>query len=192
MSTSSTTKAPPSPPPGFTIRRAAAPDAEHIAILGAAVFTHTFLASGCTQAQLQAYLDEAYTPAAVRATLASPSHDTLVAVEDGGEVLLGFVLVNYASSHAEPAVAGKYPRPVELQRLYVSLDAHGRGIGTALAGAAEALARERGYETMWLGVWEGNSRAQGVYGKLGYERIGEHVFDVGGDEQIDWIMVKVL
>jgi len=59
---------------------------------------------------------------------------------------------------------------------------------------AERVARaEMGCVTMWLGVWERNGPAQGLYiGKLGFERVGEHVFDVGGDLQTDWILVKRL
>ncbi|KAF3768823.1 hypothetical protein M406DRAFT_44705 [Cryphonectria parasitica EP155] len=175
--------------PTFSIRKATLQDAEQIAALGAAVFTHTFKESGCTAQQLRSYLDEAYTVAAIRATLTSPAQDTLVATSIK---LLGFAVLNHTTSPSEPAIAG-FPHPVEVQRLYVDLGAHGRGIGTALMAAVEELAKAQGgYETAWLGVWERNFRAQKVYGRLGYRRVGEHVFDVGGDEQTDWIMVKAL
>ncbi|KPI36665.1 uncharacterized protein AB675_10040 [Cyphellophora attinorum] len=45
---------------------------------------------------------------------------------------------------------------------------------------------------MWLGVWEGNFVAQGVYEKAGFERVGDHEFRMGRCVQIDWIMVKQL
>lgn len=193
FSSSSTPKDGQSP---FTIRPAQPQDATAIATLGATVFTHTFADSGCTAAQLQAYLDEAYTPAAIATTLADPSQTTLVATlpepDPAAPVILGFALLNRASTPSEPAIHNVFPRPVELQRLYVGLDAHGRGIGSALMRAAERVARDEGYETVWLGVWEANSRAQAVYGRLGYRKVGEHVFDVGGDAQTDWIMVKRL
>lgn len=175
------------------IRKAESSDAEQIAALGTAVFTYTFKASGCTDAQLQAYLDEAYKTEAILSTLTSSSYYTLVAVEPADpSTILGFALLNTASS--EPVIEeGKYLRPVELQRLYVSLHAHGRGIGKGLMAEAERIAREEwGKATMWLGVWERNSVAQGLYGKLGFTRVGEHVFDVGGDAQTDWILVKAL
>lgn len=178
----------------FRIRKAEPSDAEQIAALGTAVFTHSFKASGCTDAQLQAYLDEAYTTDAILSTLTSPSsYYTLVAVEAANpSTILGFALLNTAST--EPVIEeGQYPQPVELQRLYVSLHAHGRGVGKGLMAEAERIAREDwGKATMWLGVWERNFVAQGLYGKLGFTRIGEHVFDVGGDAQTDWILVKAL
>lgn len=198
------------------IRPATPQDVPQIARLGAAVFAATFAGSGCTPAQLQAYLAEAYSVAAIRADLADGAKTTLVAYDssssdassssngdgddENGErkkqVITGFALVNRASSAAEPAIAdhpGRYPRPVELQRLYVGEGWHGRGVGTALMDAAEGLARAEGRSHVWLGVWEGNARAQRLYaGKLGYARVGEHLFDVGGDPQWDWILVKKL
>lgn len=200
--TSASTKAP------VTTRMATPDDAPAIAALGTAVFTATFEASGCTPAQLQAYLDESYTEAAISRTLTSPSHTTMVAFSSScssssqqqqqqqpqhQNPLLGFVLLNRASSADEPCVvAGAYPRPVELQRLYVALDSHGRGVGRALMAAAEAEARRGGFATMWLGVWEENARAQALYRSLGFEQIGDHMFDVGGDLQRDLILVKAL
>ena len=45
---------------------------------------------------------------------------------------------------------------------------------------------------MFLGVWEHNPRAQAFYRKWGFERVGEHVFQMGDDPQIDWWMVRTL
>lgn len=196
----------------FTVRPATPDDAAAIAALGVSVFTVTFGESGCTEEQLQAYLQESYTPAAIRETLVSPTQETILAVspgptpttptadgagaekQGGGERVLGFVLLN-TGGPAETCVADspRHPAPAaELQRLYVALDSHGLGVGTALAVAAERRAREGGFATMWLGVWEHNARAQGVYRRLGYEPVGDHMFDVGGDLQRDVIMAKVL
>lgn len=200
----------------FTVRPATPDDAAAIAALGVSVFTVTFGESGCTEEQLQAYLQESYTPAAIRETLVSPTQETILAVSadptpttpradgagvekqggggGGGERVLGFVLLN-TGGPAETCVADspRHPAPAaELQRLYVALDSHGLGVGTALAAAAERRAREGGFATMWLGVWEHNARAQGLYRRLGFEPVGDHMFDVGGDLQRDLIMAKVL
>lgn len=193
--------APPKDPAGFQIRRATASDSKALAALGVEVFTATF-AHSCTKEQLQAFLDEAYTPEAIAKDIADSSKDVLVATEEedvsssssssptpGGGKLLGFMYLTRGSS--EPCVA-HLERPVELQRLYISLGAHGKGLGKALSLAADARAREQGFKTIWLGVWEENHKAQAFYRKMGYERIGEHVFDVGGDLQTDEIWWKAL
>ena len=68
----------------------------------------------------------------------------------------------------------------------------GKGVGKALLKFADGKAREAGNEYMWLGVWEHNEKALGVYKAVGYERRGEHDFVIGGDVQTDWVMVKKL
>ncbi|KAG8159946.1 hypothetical protein KVR01_010583 [Diaporthe batatas] len=180
------------PPPkagSFQIRKAAAPDTRALAALGAEVFRDTF-AHSCTEEQLQAFLDEAYTPEAIARDIADPSKDVLVATDATADnKLLGFAYLTRGSS--EPCVA-HLERPVELQRLYIALGAHGRGLGKALSLAADGIARDQEFRTIWLGVWEENHKAQAFYRKMGYEHIGEHVFDVGGDLQTDEIWWKAL
>lgn len=193
-------------PAGFQIRKAAASDSAALAALGAEVFRATF-AHSCTEEQLQAFLDEAYTPEAIAGDIADPSKDVLVATDTDSsstgddnpspstgeqqqqQKLLGFAYLTRGSS--EPCVE-HLERPVELQRLYIALGAHGRGLGKALSLAADDLARAQGFRTIWLGVWEENHKAQAFYRKMGYEHIGEHVFDVGGDLQTDEIWWKAL
>jgi GNAT superfamily N-acetyltransferase len=53
--------------------------------------------------------------------------------------------------------------------LAVTQGAEGRGAGGALIRAAEAWARERGYRTLTLNVFSGNSHAREVYEHLGFE-----------------------
>lgn len=213
-SSSSTAPATPTPTKTLHIRPATVDDAEQISRLGTDVFTTTFRDSGCTPEQLQKYLEESYSVEAIRDDLQDPHKTTLVSVDpapahpkscsssssslgrppktDESTKITGFALLNRASSDAEPAIAGHYAQAVELQRLYVDGASHGRGIGQALMNEAERLARAEGWVHMWLGVWESNFRAQKIYGKLGFQRVGEHLFDVGGDPQWDWILVKKL
>ncbi len=49
---------------------------------------------------------------------------------------------------------------------------------------------ENGFDTVWLGVWEYNHRAQAFYKKCGFEHVGEHIFQLGNDPQTDWIWQK--
>lgn len=68
----------------------------------------------------------------------------------------------------------------------------GRGVARELYARAEAVARERGFRTMWLGVWEENLRAQAVYERLGFKRVGAHDFKMGECVQTDFIYCKSL
>ncbi|ROW07732.1 hypothetical protein VMCG_03619 [Cytospora schulzeri] len=190
---------PPPPPPASTaapvqIRKARPADAPAVAALGAAVFRSTFEDSGCTPEQLRQYITESYSLDAINKDIADPDREYLVAVDSSGSsdgTILGFALMTRGSHLHEPCVQ-HLEAPVELQRLYVGLGQHGRGVGRALAEAVIEMGRMEGFKHMWLGVWEKNYRAQKIYSKLGFTRIGEHVFDVGGDLQTDEIMFKVL
>lgn len=170
------------------VRPAGLPDAAAIAKLGAHVFSVTF-GHSVTADELQAYLDKEYTHAAITADLSSPQKDTILAVDESSGDVLGFALLTRGSS--EPCVEA-LESTVELQRIYVHPDAHGKGVGGRLARRVEEMARSQGFRWMWLGVWEENVVAQRAYEKWGYGKVGEHDFVVGSVVQTDWIMTKEL
>jgi ribosomal protein S18 acetylase RimI-like enzyme len=49
-------------------------------------------------------------------------------------------------------------------------------------------AKERGYDSIWLGVWEKNQRAIDFYRRWGFEEVGTHTFKLGTDPQNDFVM----
>jgi ribosomal protein S18 acetylase RimI-like enzyme len=53
-------------------------------------------------------------------------------------------------------------------------------------------ARHAGYQTMWLGVWKENVRAQAFYRRWNFAVVGEHVFQLGADRQMDGLMERAL
>lgn len=103
--------------------------------------------------------------------------------------MIGFVQLTRGT--LEECVAQK-EKPIELQRLYVAQECHGRGVGKALIERAEEMAREQGFATLWLGVWEENFKAQKVYERMGFGKVGEHDFKMGECVQTDWILSKDL
>lgn len=185
------------PKPTITIRAATPADAAQIATLGAAVFTASF-GHSVSPSALQTYLSESYSPEAMEADIRDPKKTMILATtswinaqENEEDEILGFALLTRGTT--DPCLS-HLPQItlVELQRIYVSTSAHGMGIGSSLAKHLETVAREEGYVNMWLGVWEENLVAQGVYGRLGYGRVGSHDFVMGEVRQTDWIMVKGL
>lgn len=71
----------------------------------------------------------------------------------------------------------------------------GLGIGTSLFDAAIKQATELGYEQLELGVFSDNSRAQALYGKLGFEKWGsvKHAYRLKDGTYRDEIMMgKIL
>jgi len=68
----------------------------------------------------------------------------------------------------EPEVRRQLPGVPRLDPLEVLGPFWGRGIGTALIRAAEATARQLGYEQLALGVGLDNPKARRLYERLGY------------------------
>lgn len=89
----------------------------------------------------------------------------LVAWLDGQPVGEAFLECEPA---AEPEVRRHLPGVPRLDHLEVLGPFQGRGIGTALIGAAEATARQLGYEQIALGVGLDNPKARRLYERLGY------------------------
>lgn len=178
------------PTPPITIRPATPKDLPAIGNLGATVFATTFGYS-LPPSDLEAYLTTAYSPQALTADLENDLITILVGCSQDTVVGFAYLTRPSPSTVPEPSLAGK-EKPVELQRLYVSKEFHGRGVGRMLGDAVERIAKEEGYKTFWLGVWEENLKAQKVYGKLGFGKCGEHDFTMGQCVQTDWIMSKAL
>ena len=168
-----------------TIRRAETTDADLLAELGRRTFEETFAVDN-TRENMDAYVASAFSVAQQTAELADPASTFLIAEVDG-------VAAGYAKLHAGELAEGiEGAKPIELVRLYVSRDWLGRGVGEALMRACLDHARSDGYETIWLGVWERNARAQTFYRKWEFRAVGEHIFQLGSDPQRDIVMERAL
>lgn len=170
------------------VRPATAADAPALSALAAATFRETFERDN-TPEDMARYLAEAFTPERQTAEIADPGGVVLLAELPGPE--LAAELVGYVHLVASPPPAAvQGPAPLELKRLYVAGAWHGRGVAQSLLAAALEAAGARGAGTLWLGVWERNPRAIAFYAKHGFERVGDHVFVLGGDAQTDWLLAR--
>ena len=168
-----------------TIRRANSDDAGLLADLGARTFQDTFAADNTVE-DMTAYLASNFSVAQQTAELAHPASAFLIAEVDGQAA-------GYAKLHAgETPKDIEGSRPIELVRLYISRDWFGRGVGEALMRACLDEARSAGHQTLWLGVWERNARAQAFYRKWDFRTVGEHTFHLGSDAQRDFLMERAL
>jgi GNAT superfamily N-acetyltransferase len=68
--------------------------------------------------------------------------------------------------------------------IYVDRTLHGRGIAHTLMRAALSAASPRSL-TIWLGVWERNTRAIAFYTKWGFVDVGHQLFVLGSDRQTE-------
>jgi ribosomal protein S18 acetylase RimI-like enzyme len=169
------------------LRLAKPQDIEAIAQLGATTFASSFGYS-LPASDLQAYLETAYSLSAIAKDLENPLIDIIVAC-DSNDHVIGFVQLTQGT--IEPCLAD-VESPIELQRLYVDERHHGGGVGRALENEVERIAQKRGFRTLWLGVWEENSKAQKAYERFGFSKVGSHDFVMGTCVQTDWILMKSL
>jgi diamine N-acetyltransferase len=168
-------------PSKVTIRRASSSDSELLAELGARTFSETFAAENSAE-DMASYLSSAFTPAQIAAELADAGASFFLAEVEGEAA--GYAKLSEGQPHA--CVTGE--RPVELARIYVLEKWLGKSVGQALMERCMDEARQSGFRTIWLGVWQRNERAQAFYRKWGFRIVGEQVFQLGADEQTDWVM----
>ena len=169
--------------PGLKIRRGTVADAGLLAELGARTFSETFAAAN-TPENFAAYMAKSFNVAQPAAELQEPGSIFLIAEVDGKAAGYARLL------DGEPEQCVKGAKPIELVRLYVSSDWLGRRLGGELMRACLDEARQTGHETIWLGVWEENPRAQAFYRKWEFRTVGEHIFRLGSDLQRDLVMER--
>lgn len=102
--------------------------------------------------------------------------------------LAGFLKVNVEAAQSDHVAENS----VEVERIYISKNYLGNGLGKSLITFACDLAQQFDKSCIWLGVWEGNTPALAFYKSQGFYKIGEHPFDMGGDIQTDLLFKKDL
>ncbi len=135
-------------------------------------------------ADMESYLREAFSREQIASELLDGANTFLLAFVPGEAWPVGYVKLR--AGQPDPAVRGAHP--VELHRIYVDQSAVGHGLGTTLMRESLRWAQERGFQTLWLGVWEHNPGAIRFYQRWGFQTVGAHDFLLGSDEQSDLIM----
>lgn len=85
-------------------------------------------------------------------------------------------------------MAGK--NAVEVQRIYILEKMKGKRIGERLISRCFEIAKQRGFATVWLGVWDKNTAAQKFYEKIGMKNVGWTDFSDGKTEFINMVFAK--
>lgn len=83
-------------------------------------------------------------------------------------------------------------KAIEVQRIYILEKMKGIGLGESLMNRCAEIGQAKGYETLWLGVWEKNIAAQKFYEKIGMNRVGTTDFSDGKNEFINLAYAKEL
>ena len=131
---------------------------------------------------LKKYLDEKFTVAKLSEELNHP-HSKFYFAQIGEEVV-GYLKTNTGEAQTELMNLNAF----EIQRIYVLQAYHGKKVGQLLIEKALEEARKTTCAYVWLGVWEENHRAIRFYSKNGFIKFDTHIFKMGDEEQMDWLM----
>lgn len=101
--------------------------------------------------------------------------------------IIGYMKLNIGDAQTE----FKQENALEIERIYVLKQFHGKNIGQLLFDKILEFAKQRNFDFIWLGVWEENPRAIRFYEKNGFVVFDEHFFKLGEDEQTD-LMMKLM
>jgi diamine N-acetyltransferase len=168
-----------------TIREATQVDLPAILQVAISSYEDTFAVFN-TRENMDAFYAENYTLPRFASEFDEPYSVLFVACR--ANQVVGFVRLRI-SHEADEYLEGT---AIELQRLYIHPDHQGVRAGALLMQRSLDYAVAHRFDWIWLGVWERNFKAQAFYAKHGFIRFGEHVFQMGDDPQIDWLLKRKL
>lgn len=163
------------------IRAGRPADAPLLAALATQVFLHTYATDGIS-AVIAGHVQAEFTPAKFEAWLGSDSAALLVAEKN--KHLVGYARLAFNAVCPVPGAG-----TAELATLYVQAHFTGRGVGAALLADAQALARQRAQQPLWLTVNAQNVRAVAFYAAQGCSKIGSAQFVLGGESHPNHVLV---
>ncbi|RXK86512.1 GNAT family N-acetyltransferase [Filimonas effusa] len=165
------------------VTKASVDDLAAIQRIGRQTFFETFAGSN-TGADMDKYLEENFSNKKIETELETPGTAFFMAKSDDTPV--GYLKLNSGKAQTEL----QDDTSLEIERIYVLADYHGKKVGQLLLDKAleQAVLQNKSY--VWLGVWEENTKAIKFYAKNGFEAFDKHIFRLGNDEQIDIMMKK--
>ena len=153
-----------------------------LAELGRRTFSETFVGKAYyTQELIDGYARVAFDHDKLAGELIDPKIQFFL-VEVNGEIG-GYIKL--AERDLIPCV--KHLNAIYLDRFYLVSSFHRRGLGGKMLAKVFEIARDRGYDAVWLSVWENNEPALNFYRKNGFVRAGEWdwPFESLGQKYID-------
>ena len=165
------------------IRRITLDDLEKLQKIGRQTFEETFSESN-SEENMRNYLEEGFSKEKLTVEINDKNSEFYFAIVNSE--VIGYLKVNFGESQTEL----KDSKALEIERIYVSKEFHGKGVAQLLYDKAIEIAKLKSAEYVWLGVWEENPRAISFYKKNGFVEFDKHIFKLGDDEQTD-IMMKL-
>ena len=169
----------------LTVRYATNNDATLIADISRQTFYETFAAENRKE-DMDKFLSEQFTKGKLIMEVGNMENIFLLVYS--GDDVAGYAKLREAK---EPEKL-KNVKTMEIARIYAMPNMIGKGVGNLLMKTSISIAKEKGKEVIWLGVWEKNIRAIDFYKKWGFEKFDVSDFLLGDDVQCDLLMKKEL
>lgn len=163
------------------IRKATVNDCERLIEIGKITFSETFSSTN-SEENMKDYLAKNFSKANLTLEINNPLSEFYLAFLE--ERVIGFLKVNFGKAQTEI----QDEKGIELERIYVLNEFHGKKIGQLLLDKALQIARNNKSQYLWLGVWENNFKALKFYEKNWFYVFDKHIFTLGTDEQTDLLM----
>ena len=149
--------------------------------IGKKTFHETF-AEFNSEENMKTYLEKEFAIENLQAQLNNKDSAFYFATLDDN--IIGYLKINFGPSQTEL----KDNASLEIERIYVRKEFHGKKVGQLLYDKIIEIAKEKKVDYIWLGVWEENKKALHFYTKNGFEVFDKHIFKLGNDEQTDLMM----
>jgi ribosomal protein S18 acetylase RimI-like enzyme len=163
------------------IRKIALNEIDQLQKIGRQTFHDTFSESN-SEENMKKYLEEKFSVEKLTAELTNENSEFYFAILQND--VIGYLKINFGISQTEL----KDDKALEIERIYVSKEFHGKQVGQLLYEKAIQIAKTKKSDYVWLGVWEENHRAVSFYKKNGFVEFDKHIFRLGTDEQTDLMM----
>lgn len=169
------------------LRKIVPVDAAVLSVIAKQSFYDTFTGT-CTDEDMQHFLEQYFNEAQLESEIRDENNFYFFAEADAVPV----AYLQFMEDYSGLPLMKKW-KALELKRLYVLKEFHGKGMAQQLMDLIISYASEHQYEVIWLGVWEHNNRAQQFYRKYGFIDSGHtHDFPIGNTPQTDIWMWKFL
>lgn len=184
------------------IRRVNAGELDALVKISRQTFHETFSEAN-TEENMNRYLDESFSNGKLLSELNNENSEFYFAVQiideefsnakitqdeinsaELPEQIIGYLKLNFGDAQTEL----KDEKAIEIERIYVLKEFHGKKVGQLLYNKAIEVAQKRNADFVWLGVWEENHKAINFYKKNGFLEFDQHKFVLGDDEQTDLMM----
>jgi diamine N-acetyltransferase len=163
------------------LKKIGLPEIEQLQIIGKQTFIETF-APHNTNENIQKYLEEAFSSDKLTSELTNPNAAFYFAILD--DKIIGYLKINFK----QPKTGFKNIKALEIERIYVLKEFHGKKIGQIMLDTAFDIAKAANAGCVWLGVWGENLKAINFYKKNYFVETGQHFFKMGNEIQTGIVM----